>query len=332
MAAWNDEWETERWRAAAHAWISGVLASYGLGRAGPAEPRGTHLWSTEIAVPTDHGPLVFRANCPGQLAEAAVASAAAALAPAQLVMPLAVDAPRGWMLSPDYGQALRPLPAADERSWTRLVRDFARVQLDLLPFGDELFDAGLLQLDPAWLPAHVEDQVALHASLPPGHPLRLAEGDAAELRSGMAEVRRMCAFLAAGPVPLSLDHHDLRRGAALVPTAAGEPLRFTGLGGAYWAHPFSSLGVPVREMCKELSTTPADPRVARVVAAYLERWGEYGTVDELRPYVEPAVRLGRLQEHDTWMRILAGAADADVARYARRALRPLAELTRPVLG
>lgn len=332
MADWNEEWETEHWRAEAREWISLVLDSYSLRATGPADQGSIDLWSTRITVPTDHGTLYFKANNPGQFAEVTVTSTAANLAPDQLVMPLAIEPVRGWMISPDYGETLLSVPTTDYQLWGRIVRDFARLQQDLVPFGDTLFDAGLLQLDPAGLPGYIDGQLMLHASMPPDHPLHLPARDAEYLNARLGDIGDMTAFLAAGPVPLTLDHNDLHRGNAFLPVTPDEPLRFIDLADAYWAHPFSCLGVPIRVMCEELRATPDDPRIRRVVTAYLEQWREYGTVEELRPYVEPALRAGKMQSHGTWMRILAGASEADVERHAHQVLRPLAELAEPVLG
>jgi hypothetical protein len=332
VADWNAEWRTEQWRADAHQWISMVLDSYSLRQTGPAEQGRIRLWSTRIMVPTDHGKLFFKANNPGQVAEVAVTSTAASLAPGQLVMPLAIEPLRGWMISPDYGETLLSLPSNDYRLWSRIVRDFARLQRELAPFGDALFDAGLLQLDPAWLPGYIDGQIMLHASMPPEHPLHLPARDAEYLDARLGSIGETSLFLASGPVPLTLDHNDLHRGKAFLPVSPDEPLRFLDLGDAYWAHPFSSLGIPIRVMCEELRTTPEDPRVRRVVSAYLEQWRDYGTVEELRPYVGPALRVGKMQAHGTWMRILAGADESDVERYAHHVLRPLAELAGPALG
>lgn len=330
MAQWNDEWGTDAWRDEASQWIAEVLDAYGLQATGTPEYQRPRLWSARIVVATDHGKLHFKAVNPGQLAEVSVTSVAAHLAPEQLVLPLATDPVRGWMISPDYGHTLAEIPSTDHRIWERIVRDFARLQQELVPFGDTLFDAGLLQLDPAWLPNHIEEQVLLHASIPPEHPLHLPARDAEELQGRLGELRAMCGYLAEGPIPLTLDHNDLHRANAFVPGGPDEALRFLDLGDAYWAHPFSSLAVPLLVMCEELQADPSDPRIRRVTTVYLEQWRDWGTVEELRPYLEPALRIGKMQSHDTWMRMLNGASDAELERYAHRALRPLSELPRPI--
>ncbi|MEE1621436.1 hypothetical protein ACQ3I4_13290 [Zafaria sp. Z1313] len=332
MAEWNREWASEQWQAGVREWISMVLDTYSLAQTGPLEQKRIRLWSTQIVVPTDHGRLYFKANNPGQQGEASVTATAANLAPEQLVMPLAIEPARGWMISPDYGDTLTSLPSTDYQLWVRLVCDFARLQLELVPFGDTLFDAGLLHMDPAWLPAYIDEQLVLHASMPPEHPLHLPARDAEDLHRQLDVIHGMCDYLAAGPVPLTLEHNDLHRNNTFLPSTPDEPLRFMDLGDAYWAHPFSSLGRPIAAMCEELGTTPSDPRIRRVVTAYLEQWREYGTVEQLRPYVEPALRIGKMQAHGTWMRILSGADEDELRRYAHLTLRPLAELIQPVLG
>ncbi|WP_372699621.1 phosphotransferase [Arthrobacter sp. JSM 101049] len=330
MAEWNDYWGTEAWLDQVDAWVSMVLDTYELHRTAPLERGIIELWSTQVVVHTDHGKLFFKAVNPGQQSEVALTAAAARLAPDQLVMPLAVEPLRGWMISPDYGETMARIPSTDYQLWGRILRDFARLQRHLVPHGDELFDAGLGQLDPAFLPGYIDEQLLLHASLPTGHPLHLPERDAEDLHRQLGPVRDMAAFLAAGPVPLSLDHNDLHRGNAFLPASPEEPLRFIDLGDAYWAHPFASLAMPLRTMSKELGTTPSDPRIRTVVNAYLHEWEDYGPVEELRHYIEPALRLGKLQAHATWMRMLTGASDADLDRHAAQVLRPLSELVSPL--
>lgn len=330
MAEWNDYWATEAWLEEIDTWVSMVLETYELRRTGPLERGGIDLWSTQVVVHTDHGRLFLKAVNPGQQSEVVLTAAAARLVPDQLVMPLAVEPMRGWMISPDYGETMARIPSTDYRLWERILQDFARLQRGLVPYGDELFDAGLTQLAPAHLPGYIDDQVLLHASLPTDHPLHLPARDADELHGQLEPIHGMCAYLAAGPVPLSLDHNDLHRANVFLPASPDEPLRFIDLGDAYWAHPFSSLAVPLRTMSQELDTTPADPRIRRAVTAYLHEWGEYGNVDELRHYIEPALRLGKLQAHGTWLRIITGASDADMEHYAPRVLRPLAELVAPL--
>ncbi|WP_102158755.1 phosphotransferase [Zhihengliuella halotolerans] len=330
MADWNEAWTSEQWRADASQWIDLVLMTYELTRTGEPQQTLNDIFSTQIAVPTDHGKLFFKANNPGQYAEVSVTSVAANLAPDQLVMPLAIEPQRGWMISPDYGETLRALPTTDYKLWARILREFAKVQRSLVDFGETLFDAGLLHLDPAWLPHYIDEQLMLHASMPREHALHLPARDAEELDAQLGEVKGMCEFLAAGPIPLSLEHNDLHRGNAFLPTTPDEPLRFMDLGDAYWAHPFASLGTPVRVMCEELDTTPNDPRIRSAITSYLEQWTDYGPVDELWAYVEPALRAGKLQQHAMAMRVLAGASESDLRRLAGLALQPLAELAQPV--
>ncbi|MDN5755132.1 MAG: phosphotransferase, partial [Micrococcaceae bacterium] len=236
----------------------------------------------------------------------------------------------GWMISPDYGETMARIPSTDHQLWERILRNVARLQKTLLPHGDTLFDAGLTQFDPRHMPGYIDDQVMFHASLPTGHPLHLPARDAEELDDQLGPVRDMCGFLADAAVPLSLDHNDLHRNNVFLPASSEEPLRFIDLGDAYWAHPFSTLAVPLATMSKELKTTPSDPRIRRAVAAYLQEWEEYGTPAELERLVEPALRLGKLQSHGTWLAMLAGASEADMEHYAVQALRPLAELVTPL--
>lgn len=108
---------------------------------------------------------------PGQLFEPPpVSTVAAALVTDRLVMPLAIKAERGWMLSPDYGATLDELPTTPGM-WARALAALNELQRELIASEEALFDAGLQILDPAWIPDEFNNALTLHASLPAEHPL-----------------------------------------------------------------------------------------------------------------------------------------------------------------
>lgn len=331
MAEWNMQWDSEAWRPDAEAWVDLACSTYALERIGELQPAGVSFRSAHFTAATDQGLLFLKALSPGQLAEASITAAAATLLPDRLVMPLAIEPERGWMLSPDYGTTLEKVQGT-EAIWERLLAELATLQLGLLDSGEPLFDAGLRHFDPQWLPAELEDQLMLHASLPAGHPLAIPADDADALLRASTGFNRACELLAAGGVPLSLDHGSLDRSRAFLPGAEDAALRFLNLGDASWGHPFTSLARPLRKLAIEWNTDTTDQRITRVLGAYLERWADYGSPDELYPLVEAALVIEPLHRHATWMQLLADAPESDLIRFAPMALEPLSKLAGGVFG
>ncbi|MFF5792746.1 hypothetical protein ACFY5D_11905 [Paeniglutamicibacter sp. NPDC012692] len=255
-------------------------------------------------------------------------AAAASLAPEQLVMPMAIDPERGWMLSPDYGATLDELAPTPEL-WARALGSLGRLQSSLVPYEEPLFDAGLQVMDPQWLPEEFNNALMLHASLPAEHPLGIPARDADHAFEVFGEIEEACRQLGAGPIPLSLEHgsFDLRR--AFVPTDEVAAPRLLNLSDAHWAHPFASLGRAVDRMRIDFQADSDDPRIMQAIGAYLTEWSDYGTADELYELVAPALRIAPLHIHETWLRLLAEAGTAEMRRWAPRALEPLAVLAMP---
>lgn len=331
MAEWNMKWDSEAWRPDAEAWVDLACATYSLERSGPLQPAGIGFRSAHFTAATDQGLLFLKALSPGQVAEATITAAAATVLPDRLVMPLAIEPERGWMLSPDYGTTFDRVDATNE-IWERLLVELALLQIGLLDSGDLLFDAGIQHLDPHWLADDLENQLMLHASLPAGHPLGIPANDAESLLRESTGFREACELLRAGPVPLSLDHGSFDRSRAFLPGNGDSTLRILNLGDASWGHPFTSVARPLRRLATELNADAADPRIMRVIGSYLGAWADCGTPDELYPLLEAALVVEPMHRHATWMRLLADAPESDLIRFAPMALEPLSKLAGGAFG
>lgn len=321
-------WAEDEWQSEVEAWIDMACETYTLKRISPLQVGRPSIRSIHIRVHTDAGLLFFKALAPGQLFEARLTSAAASLAPEQLVMPLAIDPERGWMLSPDYGATLDKL-APTPVLWARALGSLGRLQRSLVPYEQTLFDAGLQIMDPQWLPEEFNNALMLHASLPPEHPLGIPARDADHAFAVFGEIEQACQRLAAGPVPLSLEHgsFDLRR--AFAPTDETAVPRLLNLSDSHWAHPFASLERAIERMRIDFRSEAHDPRIMQAIGAYLAEWSDYGSPDELYDLVAPALRIAPLHTHETWLRLLADADEADMLCWASNALEPLAVLATP---
>jgi hypothetical protein len=272
-------------------------------------------WSTHLRVPTDQGMFWFKENAPGQAFEAALIDAVAQIAPDQVVAPLAVDATRGWLLSPDQGATLRALEATDESLWCRLVAEFGELQRRLAPHSEELARAGLPLMLPPDTPQYVRREAQRMSALPADDPEHMEADAAAQVMGAYQPLSRDAELLSSGPIPLSLEHNDLHHNNAFVPPGDQVRLRFFDFGDAVWAHPFSSLLIPLNVMGEEWNVGYDDPRLRRVVDAYLEVWTDLASRSELRELVAPAVRFGRVHRAESYRRLLAYFDDSARKEY-----------------
>ncbi len=308
-----------------------VLATFNIEQTGPlSEPR-IRFWSVLLTVPTDHGKLWFKENNPGQFQEASIIAALAEIAPEHVVTPLAVEPTKGWMISPDHGATLASLKTTDYALWARVVADFADLQQQAARHGQRLTDAGLASLDPGIAGNFVSNQLLLHTGLPEEHPLHLNAEQADRVYASVPAIEEAAAQLSVLGVPLSLEHNDLHPNSAFIPGSSTDPLRFFDFGDSYWAHPFSSLFVPLGVMRENWEAGPDDARIRRVLTAYLERWTAYAPLPELRAALEPALQLGRLNRYGSWLRLLIHADDDSMRQYGPHALQYLQTITEPVL-
>jgi hypothetical protein len=325
-------WASPEWRGQAEQWIQLVLESFSVRQTGPIEQPRIRFWSTQLTVPTDLGVLWFKENNPGQLAEASIVAALAELAPDYVVKPLAVEPSRGWMITPDHGATLASLKSDDYQLWSRVLTDFADLQKAVVPHAERLTAAGLVNMNPEVAANFVENQLLLHTGLPPQHPLHLSHPQADHILAQLPRIRSAVEVLRGLGVPLSLDHNDLHPRNAFLPGSSTEPLRFFDFADAYWAHPFSSMLVPIHQMCEQWRTTPADPRIRLVAVAYLEQWTDYAPLPELQAALDSALYLARVHRYGSWLRLFVYADDASMTTYGPGALEYLQTLAQPVLG
>lgn len=320
------------WRAEVTGWVDEVLADRGIARTGPLGQARVRTWSTVMAVPTDAGRCWFKVNCPGLAQEAAVVAALAEVVPAHVVAPLAVDRRRGWMLSPDHGRTLRDEGPASEATWCRVVRDYAEFQRATVPHGRALRAAGLPALPPEEAAGYVEAQLDALGALPVGHPRAVAAELLARVRAVLPQVEELGARLAAGPVPLALDHNDLHDNNTFAPAAGETGLRFFDFGDALWAHPFGSMLIVANVVTDPDGLAWDEAAVDRLLGAYLDGWADLATTAELHELLDAALVLGRVHRYLSWDRSYAGVpAEALGANAGSPALwlRLLAECLEP---
>ena len=281
MREMQDRWRDPDFVERSHAWIDERLADLGRSRTGEVEQPHVTDWSTVMRVPTDGGPVWFKANDDTMVHEAAVLELVAARSAGRVPAPLVHDPGTGWMLLADGGRRLREL-VEEERSLTRwydVLGAYARVQIACEDVVDELLAAGLPDRRLATLPGAYADLVA---ALPDADPRLPPPSDIEEL----------CARLAAYGIRETVQHDDLHDGQVFLSDGVHQVLDW---GDACVSHPFFTLAVTLEGVISWGADDVADsedlgPHLEAYLQPYAARYGT--TVTHLREAAAIAMRLG----------------------------------------
>ena len=305
-------WRDPAWRAAADDWVGDRLAEAGRRATGPADSERLVPWSAVWRVPTDGGPVWFKACSVGVRHEPALYEVLVRRSPGHVLTPLAVDLERDLLLLPDGGSTLRQTEGArtDVAAWERMFQEYAAMQRGLEPHVDELVATGLTVAGPAELPAMRAALLADEGLLLLGDESGLTEAQRDELLAEQESYAAQCADLAAYGVPLSLQHDDLHDNNVFGPAEPGGPLRVFDWGDAVVGHPFGVLLISLRVVSDLLEVPETGPEVRRLRDAYLEPWTGHWSLADLRDAARLAVRVGGVSRADCYRRaLLAWPAD-----------------------
>lgn len=295
----------------AEAWIDEALARAGRRRMGAIEQTRERPWSTVLRAPTDEGDVWLKACGTGTGAEAGLYGLLADVAPEYVLAPLAIDAPRSWVLLPDGGTTLEAVSGDDADGMVRGLVDalpaYVAMQRALAPHVDGLLAAGVADMRPAALPGRFEEAIA--ATEP--HARRAGASDDAGAHARIAALRPQIeawsAELDATPFGATLDHNDLHGENVLVD---GPVPRFYDFGDSVVAHPFTSALVPITFTRDHVlgGVSDDDPRVLSIRDAYLAPYAAAHDVPvaDLVPTLELACRLAKIARTLVWQRALDG--------------------------
>lgn len=280
----NAEWTDQRWLASAHRWIAERLEDVGLRSTGSIEQPHVRPWSTVLRVPTEGGPLWFKANIPVLAHEAAVVGVLARRRPDAVPELLAGDEELGWMLMADGGPRLREIVEheRDLGRWHALLPQYGRLQLDLAEDADELVRCGA----PDRRLATLADQYAQLLDELDGIPA----GELRRLRGLRPQVVELCDQLAGSSVPETIQHDDLHDGQIFV---ARDRYLFFDWGDACVSHPFFTMSVTL-EGCIAwgLDDVEGSEDIGPYGDAYLLPFASFGSRAELEEMRAIALRLG----------------------------------------
>ncbi|MFD8304421.1 aminoglycoside phosphotransferase family protein [Streptomyces sp. NPDC059690] len=294
-------WDDEAWRSAALEWVSEVLGARGLRETGPRQVR-IRPWSVLVRLAVDGagGAVWFKANPPGSRFEAALGEALAEWVPQRVLTPVAVDAERGWSLSPDGGRLFADTLDSGEsgpRAWEEMLGQYAEAQRTLVPHAPAMEALGVPRARTAELTGLFDRLVEANEAL---------TGEERAVLDGLRpRVERWCAELTEAGVGDCLDHSDLHEGQVFHAPERGR-FTFFDWGDGLVTHPFCSFLVPAR--CAMDRHGPGV--LPRLRDAYLEPWTADGhSTAELRRALGPAWRLGAIGRACSWGRLFPGAAD-----------------------
>ena len=298
---------TGAWRAEVAQWIEEQLAGVGRRMTGEVVQRRIRPWSTQLVVPSDHGTVWFKANCPSSAYEPAVHLALAELEPGEVEAPLAIDAERGWMMTADRGSTLGDSHDASLREWQAVMALAARVQRQVADRGAVLVGAGLPDCSPQTVPQRYSMLVDELAALPGDHPSHLTSDEADSLRARSGVVEEAVQALRAAPLPSSLQHGDLHPGNVFVVDGS---MRFFDFGDAQWAHVLEVLAVPYG-----YSTRVTHHPWPALLDAYAEVWADLVDRAALEALMVPAMVTHAVNRSFTWLGAIQGAQPAELAEW-----------------
>jgi hypothetical protein len=282
------------------AWLDDRLMQAGVTRTGTVEVARVRPWGTVLRAPTSGGTVWMKATAPGTRFELAVYAVLSEVAPAHVVVPLAIHEARGWLLLPDGGPSLgeRFDGTALTEAMAAALPQYAALQRAAAPRAGRLVDAGVADMRPARLPQRFAEALAIARRWVERDGDDADRATLARLDGLHATVAEWSRRLDAAPAVPSIDHNDLDSHHMLAAPDSGlRPARFYDWGDAVVAHPFASLHLPLG------MAEPGD--VERLRDAYLEPFADLAPHRELVATLELACRLAKIPRALVWHRATA---------------------------
>ncbi|WP_433536214.1 aminoglycoside phosphotransferase family protein [Micromonospora sp. CA-249363] len=319
----TSDWSNQAWQQQARSWVDEQLAGAGRRVSGPVESR-VRPWSLVWRMPTDDGPVWFKANNPGTAHEAVLIATLAALTPERVLAPIGVDRERGWSLLPDGGESLRDVLGHDPdlTHWERALPGYAALQLATAPRVDELVALGVPDHRPEALAGLLADLLDDSESLRVGAKDGLTVETYERLRAELPAYAQRCRRLADLGIEATVQHDDLHDGNIFAGPAG---YRYFDWGDASVAHPFGTLLVTLRSVRYATALSADDAGLVRLRDAYLEAWTDRYDRRTLVEAADLAMNLGAVSRSLSWRRAL-DTTDPARAEYAEAVPGWLAEL------
>ena len=229
--------------------------------------------------------------------------------PRRILVPIAIDAARGWVLLPDGG-----LPLGERLEGPDLVRAmesvlplYAQLQRDLAPHADEMLAMGVADMRPAAMSDRFDEGLAAMRecigtptgrATPPSTtawPRCGRRSSRGATRSGRLPARRVSTTTTS------------TRGTSSPGREATSPRRASTTGATRSSRTRSPA-------CSRSASSPAraKPTSSACATAYLEVFDDLGSRGELIETLELACRVGKIARALTWYRAISAAGFDDV--------------------
>jgi hypothetical protein len=318
------------WRATVDEWIRTELGRNGLRPAGGIEQVKLRSWSLVLRVPAEPNQVWFKAGGPGCAYEAGLVAALAGWAAQSVLLPLAVDRERGWLLLPDGGPTLRTILAdgGDQAHWERLLPFYGQLQRDLESRVGAMLELGVPDLRPSAVPGALAELLADTDALLVDREDGMTSADRERLLGMQPDVAGWANRLDQYGIAPSLNHDDFHDGNVFL--RDGQYVFFD-WGDASVSHPFASLLVTLNVIRHQKQLTAGSAELVRMRDAYLEPWtGDYDRAD-LVDAVRFATRLAKVGRALSWRRALIGGTDEEIEPWRDGVPGWLTELFEPDL-
>ena len=263
-----------------------------------------------MRIPTDGGAAWFKATGRGPGHEGPLLEVFRELGVRRVVLPLAIDPERRWLLFDEAGPTLRRTRPDghgdhDLAAWLRILPEYAELQrsVENEPAANAMLAAGT----PDGRPGPLLDELArlldddLIWSRVSDEERAAADTARNGLRASGPRLAALIGELAATGIPASIQHDDLH-GNNIVAGPDGD--RFFDWGDGVIAHPFSTLTATFNSIAYHTGRTPDDPAFGRLLDAYLEAWTDLAPRADLVRAAALARGLGCVGRSLAWERAL----------------------------
>jgi len=308
----------------AEAWVDAALTAGGSRRTGKLETFRTRPWGVVLRADSSNGVVWMKEPRGATAFEVPLYWLLAECAPEAILVPLAVDEERGWVLLPDGGTSLGERADGEElvHAMAKALSRYARLQRAVEPRVGDLRDIGIADMTPSAMPARFDEAVQA------GERYVRSSGDPADAESldrvagHRATFLEWCEELADRPGGASLDHNDLHPWNVLGSPDRPEGLRFYDWGDSVIAHQFATALVPLGVIARL-----GPQSVERLRDAYLEPFADLAPREDLIDTLELACRVAKVARALTWERaLLAGDESSTDRDFTRAPLESLESL------
>ena len=292
-------WKRPEWQEQVFAWIHAQLVQQNIDITGPIELLHQRPWATFMQVPTNDGPVYFKAPAPMSAYEAAVTQALAQWRPDCNVPVLAVDIDRGWLLSADAGVTIRSLGRTAEqiKHWQKILPLYANLQIELIDRQSTLLALGMEDRRLIHLPRLFNELLEPNENLRIGLEPGLTAEAYQQLLDWRPRFATLCERLADYGIPETIAHEEVHENNVVVRDGR---YTFTDWADSSFGHPFFSMVVTLRTFVYWLKLEENGPIYNQLRDIYLEPWTKFASLERLNDAFKLAYVLGVANRAISW--------------------------------